>query len=502
MKPNIIFILADDHSYFGIGKESPSVISPNLNMLADEGAYFKNCFCASPVCSPARASILTGMLPSAHGVHDWIISGNVDYDNLPDNLKNRPALKNNEKTAVDFLDGFTTYADILVQNGYEAALSGKWHLGDTVKKRKTYSYWNVLLRGGCSYKDYDLYNTGTFERHTEYVTDKITDNAVAYLKNRNKDKPFYLGIHYTAPHTPWDKKEHKDEIWQLYENNDFSELKFDTPIHPDSILHEYIGDTEEKRQTYIRGYFSAITGMDDNIGKIIKTLTELDLLENTLIVFTGDNGMNLGHHGVWGKGNGTYPQNFYEESVKVPLIFYHKGKIAPSVCTDLISHTDIFQTLLEYSGIDTNLNCASDLSGSEQSYPFDNKRPGKSFCPVFEGKSFSRTSVPIVSEYGAVRMLRTERYKLIQNYIDNRSLFFDLKRDPQEKNNCIQNAEYSSIINKMAAEIDSVFETYSLNEHDGRYQFPKGMGQIAKVRKTDGTGSFKQNIRMYWDKQK
>ena len=171
MKPNIVFILSDDHSYFGINKECSSIISPALNNLADEGAYFKNCFCASPVCSPARASILTGMLPSAHGVHDWIVSGNVNYDDLPETIKSRSALKNNERTAIDFIGQFETYTDILAQNGYDMALSGKWHLGDTAKKRKGFSYWNVILRGGCSYKDYDLYNNGDFERHTQYITD-------------------------------------------------------------------------------------------------------------------------------------------------------------------------------------------------------------------------------------------------------------------------------------------------------------------------------------------
>lgn len=492
MKPNIVFILSDDHSYFGINKECSSIISPALNNLADEGAYFKNCFCASPVCSPARASILTGMLPSAHGVHDWIVSGNVNYDDLPETVKSRSALKNNERTAIDFIGQFETYTDILAQNGYDMALSGKWHLGDTAKKRKGFSYWNVILRGGCSYKDYDLYNNGDFERHTQYITDKITDNAIEYLQNRRKDSPFYLGVHYTAPHTPWNKNEHKNEIWRLYEKDDFPQLKFDIPIHRDSILHDFIGDTEEKRLEYIRGYFSAITAMDKNIARLLAELKRQNLLENTLIVFTGDNGMNLGHHGIWGKGNGTYPQNFYEESVKVPLILYHKGTILPATYSSLVSHLDIFHTILDYAHIDTE-------NGKNLR---QTKLPGKSLIPLFEGKPVIRDSVPIASEYGAVRMLRMERYKLIKNYIDNRDGFYDLKIDPQEKINRIDEQSCKPVIQQMTDKINSIFEKYSIDNHNGKYQFPKGMGQTARVRKTDGTGSFKQTIHMYWDKQK
>lgn len=481
MKPNVIFILSDDQSYFAQHKECPGIITPTLDALADSGTYFQNCFCASPVCSPARASILTGTMPSYHGIHDWIISGSVDPKVLPPFSRNRKPIKQNEREAIDYLEGITVYTDILADNGYDIALSGKWHLGDTLKGRKGYKYWNTILRGGCRYTSYDMYYEGTVTPHTDYLTDRIADNAIDYLKYHRTDSPFYLGIHFTAPHTPWDREEHPKEIWDLYEGAAFESISY-KPVHQNQMVNPFVGDTPQKRTELIRGYFTAVTAMDAAIGRILQTVTELGLDKDTLVVFTSDNGMNVGQHGIWGKGNGTYPQNFYEESIRVPLILCVPGK-TPSIVEDMVSHVDIFPTILSLCGIEA-------VSDSPC---------GNSFAGVLDGESFDRAYVSVYSEYGAVRMLRNRRYKYVRNYINGDDLFFDLETDPGEENNRINDPVCRDQICEMRAVLDAGFQQYADAEADGRFQFPKGMGQICLCSRDNGRIAYQQNYQMYYN---
>ena len=287
MGKNVIFILSDDQSYFAQHRECPEIITPNLDALAGSGCYFENCFCASPVCSPARASILTGTMPSYHGVHDWIVSGSVNLGDLPAFSRGREPIRNNESVAIDYLEGVAAYTDILADHGYDIALSGKWHLGDTMKQRKGYTYWNTILRGGCRYRAYDMYHDGEITAHTDYLTDRIADNAIDYLRRGRTDRPFYLGVHFTAPHTPWDRPEHPPEVWDMYEGVDFKNVPY-APVHRDQMANSFIGDTPERRQELIRGYFTAVTAMDAAIGRILQAVKELDLEDDTVIVFTSD----------------------------------------------------------------------------------------------------------------------------------------------------------------------------------------------------------------------
>lgn len=481
MKPNIIFILSDDQSYFAQHKACPDIITPTLDSLADSGSFFKNCFCASPVCSPARASILTGTMPSYHGVHDWILSGSVNLDDLPEFSRNRQPIKANEAQAIDYLEGITAYTDILAENGYDIALSGKWHLGDTFRQRKGYRYWHTILRGGCSYTSYDMFYEGKVTAHTDYLTDRIADNAIDYLRHHRTGNPFYLGIHFTAPHTPWDREEHPREVWDLYEGVSFDSIPW-APVHKNQMLNSFIGDTPQKRVELIRGYFTAVTAMDAAIGRVLDTVAELGLDEDTVIIFTSDNGMNVGQHGIWGKGNGTYPQNFYEESIRVPLILRVPGKRC-RVVEDMVSHVDIFPTVLDLCGIE----------GSPDS------PCGSSFAGTLDGKPFNRAYVSVFSEYGAVRMLRDRRYKYVKNYVDGDDLFFDLEADSGETVNRIQNPEYQEAVSRMRSILDAGFQQYADADRDGKYQFPKGMGQIGLCSRENGRSAYKQDYRMYYE---
>ena len=141
-RPNILFILTDDQGAWALGAAgNREIITPHLDRLASEGAYFPNFFCASPVCSPARASILTGLPPSQHGIHDWIRSGNVPADRCP-----KPFMDDTQ--AIEYLAGLPTYPQILADNGYVCGISGKWHLGDSLRPQQGFGYWHVIPYGG------------------------------------------------------------------------------------------------------------------------------------------------------------------------------------------------------------------------------------------------------------------------------------------------------------------------------------------------------------------
>ena len=168
-KPNIIFILSDDQGAWALEcAGNHDIKTPNLNKLAQKGIRFDEFYCTSPVCSPARASIVTGKIPSYHGVQDWIAKGNLDSKKysqmaeLPDGMQ--------EDVPIDYLEGNKTYMEILADNGYNCALSGKWHLGDNVTKKKGFEQWYSLGRGGCHYYAADL-----FEYEKLNISNKICD---------------------------------------------------------------------------------------------------------------------------------------------------------------------------------------------------------------------------------------------------------------------------------------------------------------------------------------
>ena len=202
-KPNIVFVLTDDQGAWAMGcAGNQDVKTPNLDRLAANGVRFDEFYCASPVCSPARASIVTGKIPSCHGVQDWIEKGNVDGYKYPE-MSKVPGFDIND-LAIDYLEGHRTYMEILSEAGYQCALSGKWHLGDNAAKRKGFKNWYTIARGGCSYFHPDICDEGELYPGEGYITDLITERSLLYIDEMAEtEKPFYLSVHYTAPHSPW-----------------------------------------------------------------------------------------------------------------------------------------------------------------------------------------------------------------------------------------------------------------------------------------------------------
>lgn len=478
-QPNIVFILADDMGSWALGcAGNREVRTPNLDRLASEGMRFDHFFCASPVCSPARASILTGRIPSQHGVHDWIRSGNVNRDELQEEVRSRPAFAD-ERTAVDYLAGQQTYTERLADADYNCALSGKWHLGNSTVPRKGFDRWFSIARGGCSYMNPDIVENGEVKMADEYVTDLITDHALAFLDELSvQEKPFYLSVHYTAPHSPWELAEHPEPYVAMYEHCPFESVP-ELPAHPNQIATAPRGEGA-RRKELLQGYYASISAMDAGIGKLMDALEKRGVRERTLIVFMGDNGMNMGHHGVWGKGNGTFPLNMYDTSVKVPAIFSQPGVIpAGEVRSELVSQYDVFPTLLEYAGLP---------------YISKVKLPGRSFHDLLIGQeSRAREDIVIYDEYGPVRMIRTRDWKYVHRYPYGPHELYDLRNDPNEDVNRIDDPECQAMLETLRLRLGEWFAHYVLPEKDGRAAPVTGFGQLALLSPgiTEGTAFVK-----------
>lgn len=476
-RPNIVLILTDDQGAWALGSAgNREIITPNLDALAAAGIRFENFFCASPVCSPARASLLTGRIPSQHGIHDWLFKGNLaQAEALARSTGAGKTGQGDGVTAVggffarddkriEYLAGLNGYTDYLAAAGYTCGISGKWHMGDSLNPQKGFSFWHVIPYGGSDYYDSAWIVDGRIHRDTGYLTDTITAHALEFLETRRgSPEPFYLSVHYTAPHSPWDDAQHPRELTSLYADCPFETCPDLPEAHPWQINSAPRG-RGEKRRELLRGYYGSITGLDRGVGQILAKLDELGVRQDTLVIFSGDNGMNMGHHGIWGKGNGTFPLNMYDTSVKIPFILSFPGRI-PQGVTDihLLSHYDFMPTLLDYLAIPMH----------------EQNLPGASFAPLLRGESFQqREHVVVYDEYGPVRMIRSSEWKYVHRYVYGPNELYDLRNDPNEEHNLYGEPAYQRVVAELKGELDSWYLRYADPAIDGAREPVTGKGQI------------------------
>ncbi len=500
--PNLLFVMADDMGAWAMHcAGNDEIYTPNLDRLAKMGTRLENLFCVSPVCSPARLSVYTGQIPSQHGVHDWLAKGHFDSKNvLSDELKENfakgddmpyeyrwPSVSLADDSAIHYLRGNDTFTDKLAQAGYECGLSGKWHMGDSAKPQAGFTYWKTTGNGGENYMYPIVWEDGKMVmKHNCYVTDYITDNAVRFLEQRDQSRPFCLAVHYTAPHSPWSDKCHPWKYYDRYRDCPFNSIPtrpinhwvpgWDTPFeewkkkpHPGvRFIHANYAPVEEVWDEYVlesqKGYYAAVTGMDAGLGRILDKLERDGLLEDTLIVFTGDNGSNMGHHGIVGKGNGTYPMNMYDTSVKVPGIFCWPGHIPEDyVNENMISHYDFLPTLLHLCGVE---------------YEQPGRLPGHDVTELLENRNVpDENEVVVFDEYGPVRMIRSHGWKLVHRYPDGPDELFDLVNDPGEETNLIDRPELQTLRMTMQQHLESWFDRYVDPALDGSREKVTGKGQ-------------------------
>lgn len=445
-RTHVVSILTDDQGVWAAGcYGNREIRTPNLDRLAAEGMRMTHFFVATPVCSPSRATFLTGRIPSQHGVHDWLREGNVG------------------PSAAQYIEGETCYSDVLVEHGWTCGISGKWHLGASQLPQHGFSHWYVHQRGGGPYYNAPMVRDGALINEPRYVTEAITDDALAFIQaHAHEERPFYLSVHYTAPHSPWDC--HPQEIVDSYDDCPFVSC----PQEPRHLWAVSLTDQCLGNREMLKGYFAAVTAMDANVGRILNKIDELGIREETLIVFASDNGYSCGHHGFWGKGNGTDPRNMYENSIRVPFIASHPGRIpCGQVQEAMLSAYDFMPTLLDYLG----LPC-----------PEGRDIVGRSFLPGLLGdRTEGREHIFIFDEYGDTRMIRGRDWKHVQRYPDGPNELWDLVNDPEERHNLIDDPAQCRRVREMRERLESWFAQHVAPATDALKQGVTGLGQLRPV---------------------
>lgn len=422
-RTNVVMFMTDDH---GAWATSPygcaQMKTPNLQQLAEGGAKFDRAFACTPVCSPSRATYISGVIPSVHGVQDWL----------------RPEDSFGLKTR-RWLDGHVTYSELLANAGYTLGLSGKWHMGDDARAQKGFTYWATVPGGGGPYRNVEFIRNGVPARPSEFKTDSVGDFALEFLdQQKNRDNPFYLLVPFYAPHTPYDYQ--PEQYRAPYEGSDFA-------CYPRGDAHPWQNRglrQHHNNEASMRAYSALITGADANVGRVLAKLEELGKRDDTLVVFTADQGYNAGQHGVWGKGNGTWPFNMYDESIRVPMIWNHPGRIrAGQTVGEMVSSYDYFPTILDYLGV-------KPPRGSS-------RRMGRSYAGLLRGRRPRNWDNRLFFEYSFVRGVRTENLKYVERIEEWPSELFDLEADPGETRNLIGDPSYTARLATLRKDMASWF---------------------------------------------
>ncbi|SIN88640.1 sulfatase-like hydrolase/transferase [Agromyces cerinus] len=449
-RPNLVVIMSDDQGPWALGcAGNDEIRTPVLDGLAARGTRLSRFFCASPVCSPARASLLTGQPPSTHGVHDYLDGPHAGA------------------ASVDYLAGMPTFTDSLADAGYRLGLSGKWHLGRSDVPRTGFVHWFALHGGGSPYGQALMYREAMPEAVEGYLTDVIADDATAFIDaEHDRDEPFFLAVNFTAPHKPF-AGQHPSEFTDVYRDCAFESCPQGEP-HPWQPMVDGapIGGEADTREALI-GYFAAVTAMDAAIGRIVAAIDRHDLGEETIVVFTSDNGFNCGHHGIWGKGNGTFPQNMYDESVMVPFIVSGPGVTGTgTVAEQLTSAYDLPATLLELVGLDPA--------------PFE-LGPGRSFAALLRGYDREERDVVVHNEYGPVRMIRSTDRKYVHRHPFGPHEFYDLSADPGERENLVDAPERAGEVAQLRRRLHRWFTEHATRDADGSALPVYGAGQLSPL---------------------
>ncbi len=419
-RPNILFIMSDDHAAHAMGCYGSRINqTPHMDRIANEGVRFDNCFCTNSICAPSRATILTGTYSHVNGV-----------------LTLFEGLRTQEQPS---------FPAMLQQAGYQTGLIGKWHLGHKPENEPFgFDYWNVLPGQGL-YHNPKMIEMGEEKVFSGYVTDLITDMCVDWLSRRDAERPWCLLCHHKAPHRPWEPHERHmglfagDVLEPPTFDDDYSnrsvaarEAKMridrdltvtDTKIEPPEGLSGR-PLKQWKYQRYIKDYLRCVQAVDDSVGTLLDYLDASGLAEDTIVVYTSDQGFFLGDHGWYDK------RFMYEESLRMPFVVRYPREIAPgSVNRDIAINNDFAPTFLDYAGLPT-----PDFMQGRSLRPLLQGQTPPDWREAFYYRYFMHLdpSHNTTAHYG----VRTQRYKLIYYYEPvpgpQEWELFDLQRDPLE----------------------------------------------------------------------
>ncbi len=469
-QPNILFIMTDDHAAHAMSCYGSKVNqTPHMDRIANNGMRFDNCFCTNSICAPSRAVILTGKHSHLNGV----------------------------MTLCDELDGRQqTMPKLLQQAGYQTGIVGKWHLGIGGNADPTgFDYYNVL-HGQGFYFDPIMRENGEDKVIKGYATDIIGDLSVDFIKNRDKTKPFMLMCHHKAPHRSWEPSDKYKDLYkdielplpetfdddyetrcdaareaQMTIESDLSyrDLKVEMPAGkvlddhvetPDSLegytltpletgvpvsFSSYAELKNFKYQRYMKDYLRCVACVDDNVGKVLDCLSEEGIEEDTIVIYTSDQGFYLGDHGWFDK------RFMYEESLRMPFIIQYPGVIkAGSVNDQMILNLDFAKTFLDYAGVES----PEDMQGHSFRRLLEEESAPDLRTSMYYRYWMHLADHYVWSHYG----VRTTDYKLIYYYgealgksgaIDEPKQpaweLFDLTSDSKELKNVYDHPDYAEI---------------------------------------------------------
>jgi N-acetylglucosamine-6-sulfatase len=435
-RPNVVFILIDDLRYDTFGfMDHPFVETPHIDQLATAGTQFNNAFVTTSLCSPSRASFLTGQYMHNHKVVD-------NADLMPAST--------------------VTFPQLLQQAEYQTAFVGKWHMGGSSDApRPGFDHW-VSFRGQGTYAagKQSLNVNGKQVPRTKYMTDELTDHAVEWLQGQTADKPFLLYLSHKGVHGLYDPADrHRDRyrdkqvappatmantpsnnvgkpMWVRDQRNSWHGVEF--PYH---------GRANQSVSEMYRHYCEMILSIDDSVGRVVQTLRDRDLERKTVVLFTSDGGHLWGEHGLIDK------RCAYEESIRIPLLAYGPGLVKPGArCEAIVANIDVAPTVLDLAGLEPPswIDGQSFAGLLRAPTEVDSRRKSLLYEYYWE-PAFPQTPTTFA--------LRTDRFKLIQYHgIWDSDELYDLSKDPGETNNLIGRKEYQQTVSEMRRQLHQRLE--------------------------------------------
>jgi N-acetylglucosamine-6-sulfatase len=452
---NIILILVDDLRFDVFGFTGhPFVETPNIDSLSKNGVHLKNALVTTALCSPSRASILTGLYAHRHRVVD----------------NNNPVPS-----------GTVFFSQYLQQAGYQTAFIGKWHMGgEGDGPQPGFDHW-VSFRGQGNYwptKD-GLNVDGRHVQQKGYITDELTEYALDWLKTRQLDRPFMLYLSHKAVHADFSPApRHRDR----YKDKPMPKLNYDAPAdYADKPMWvknqrnswhgvEFAYHSNLDIEQYYKSYCETLLAVDESVGRLLDLLREKKLLDSTLIIFMGDNGFLFGEHGLIDK------RNAYEESMRVPMVMQCPELIKSGLVVErMAANIDVAPTILEAAGLSSPATW-----------------DGKSLIPLAQGKDVEWRDALLYEYYWernfpqtpAMHALRTDRFKYIHYYgIWDSDELYDLKRDPHETRNLIRSQDHKQDLSKLNERLFA-----ELRATDGMYiPLQPDRGGMNNLRRADGS---------------
>lgn len=432
---NLVFILTDNQGAWTLGcYGNPDIRTPHIDRLAAEGMRFTRALSSNPVCSPTRATFLTGLLPSQHGVHSFL---DPKYMMGPE--------------AYNTLREFTSLGEVLRDAGYVCGLSGKWHLGANLTPNEGFTFWSTKPDGSTQeFYDQNVIENGAVRREAGYTTDLWTKRGIEFIE-QNQERPFFLYLAYNGPYSLGGlmQKEARNRHAAYYADKEMLSFPRDR-MHPwqhaNKPFHNQVGA--------MRRVAAETSGVDDGVGQIMETLKRLELDDNTLVVYAADQGWMGGQNGMWGMGDHMRPVGAHELMMQIPLIFWQPRAIPSGKTSDiLVSNYDFLPTVLS-------------LLGLPERMPTAPKSPGRDFSAAVRGEAAGEWDNVIFYEMEAVRAIRRERWKYVARHPHGPNELYDMQADPQERFNLLGQPGTEETRAALAGELAAFFERYADPQYD------------------------------------